>query len=191
MNISNDINTKNGLKTPEGITNGFTNINSDHAAIHKGWAYLTSDYFTLSNGGVKEYCFTCPLDTFVHFKNINVSSLGGSIKLELIRRSTVTENTGTDLNVSNPNDNFDDASDSTVKESPTYTGGSSWIEFYTLADSTNQFVGTSSLTMNPNEEIVFKDGNEQYIIKATNLTSEDVTVEWKAFWYEEPQGKVE
>ena len=191
MNILIDANLQNSLKTPEGITGGVVNINSDHSAIHLGYGANISDYGTLASGATKEYCITAPLELYVHFKNISLNSLGGSCKLEIIRGATVTENTGTELTATNPNDNFSGSPESTVKESPSYTGGSIWDSIYVLADETNQFVGSAQTSLSETQELVFKNNNEQYIIKITNLETSEITFSWRAFWYEEPLGKVE
>lgn len=50
MTIKNGLNLKSGLKTPEGITKGTVNINSDHAAIHRGYGSLASDMIALTSG---------------------------------------------------------------------------------------------------------------------------------------------
>ena len=186
--MSNQRQTEIMEQQQEAITGGITNINSDHAVIHMGFGGLADDYFTLTNGAVKEYCFTSPLALFVHFKNIKLNGLGGSVKLEILKGATVTVNTGTDLLITNPNDNSDYLSASSIKESPTYTGGTKWKAIYALSDATRQSTGSADSADSENQELVMKDGNKEYIIKITNLTTDTITVAWNAFWYEEPQG---
>lgn len=172
----------------EEITGGLTNINSDHAIIHMGYGGLASDYLTLTDGQVKDYCFTGPLNSYPHFKNIDLHSLGGSVKLEIIKGATVSANTGDAITVTNPNDNAPYIVESTIKENPTSTGGTVWKAIYALADTTRQSVGNANTSESDNQELIMKKGNEQYIIRITNLTSSDVPVAWTAFWYEEEKG---
>lgn len=178
-------------RTFEGITGGFTNINSDHGAIHLGYGAITGDIITLTSGAVKEYCITTPSVFYPHFKNLNLSGLGGNVQLEIIRGATVTVNTGTDVNITNPNDNSDTVPEMTIKEDPTYSGGTTWVSIYALSDSTNQTTGNAQVSTSPNQELVMKNKTEEYILKITNLTSSTIGVAWSAFWYEEPQGLVE
>lgn len=176
---------KNGY---ERITGGYTIINSDHGAIHLGYGALVSDIQTLGNGAVKEYCITTPVGLYPHFKNVSIKALGGSCKLELIKNPTVTDNTGASLNVQNPNDNSAYVAEMTIKEDPTYTGGTTWESIYALSDSTNQTTGNAETSTSDNQELIMKNGNEEYILKLTNLTTDTITVTWQGFWYEEPQG---
>ena len=173
----------------ERITKGITSINSDHSAIHKGWGAHAGDYFTLGNGASKAYCLTTPSVTYPHFKNLVFSGLGGSVKLEVIKNATVTANTGTTLAIVNPNHNSDTVPQMTIKESPTYSGGDVFEVVYALSDSTRQTTGNARIATSENQELVFKNGNEQYILKITNLTTDTVDVAWSSFWYEEPLGK--
>lgn len=186
--MSSDRQTEIMEQEQETITGGVTNINSDHSAIHMGFGAIVSDIQTLTNGAEKEYCITTPVELYPHFKNIVIKSLGGSIKLEIIKGATVTVNTGDALIVSNPNDNSSYVPEMTIKEDPTYTGGDVWDAIYALSDSTNQTTGNAETASNDNQELVMKNGNEQYIIKITNLTTDTIIVAFQAFWYEEPQG---
>ena len=172
----------------EPLTNGINSINSDHSIIHMGYGGLADDYFTLTTGAVKEYCFTTPTALYPHFKNIKLQGLGGSVKLEVLKGATVTVNTGTSILVTNPNDNATYASTVTIKESPTYTGGTKWKAIYALSDATRQSTGNASTSDSENQELVMKNANEEYIIKITNLTTDTITVAWDAFWYDENKG---
>jgi len=172
----------------EGITTGVNSINTDHSAIHLGYGALVSDIQTLTNGATKEYCMTTPEFLYPHFKNVVLKSLGGSCKLELIKGATVTVNTGDALNIQNPNDNATATADMTIKEDPTYSGGTVWTTIYALSDSTRQTIGNAETSTSDNQELVMKNANEEYILKLTNLTTDTITVAWQGFWYEEPQG---
>jgi hypothetical protein len=177
------------LKGDEFVTDGVSIINTDHAAIHKGYGALVDDYITLTSGATKSYCITCPADLYIHFKNIMAQSLAGSCKFEILEGATVTANDGTALDVTQPNDNFDTTPSGTVIADPTYTGGTKIQGFHILADATNQTIGNGKLALSENQELVFKNAGEQYILKITNLEASEIKVAWNAFWYEEPKGK--
>jgi hypothetical protein len=175
----------------EKITCGIPNINTDHALIHQGYGFSFSTYISLSSSGVKTFCLTSPADLFIHLKNINIQTLGASIKMELLIDADVTVNTGTVVPLNNLNHNSTYTADSSIRESPTFTGGTVVRTIYALADSTNQITGTATFNANENQEYVTKDGGEQYIIRITNLSSSDATVvALDGFMYEEGQGLV-
>ena len=175
----------------EQLTGGIPNINTDHALIHKGYGYSFSILLnTLAGSAVKEYCLTSPSDLFIHLKNFNIQVLGSSIKAEILVSPTVTVNTGAAVSISNLNHNSSLTAETTIKENPTYTGGTSARAIYALSDSTRQATGNADFNSNPNQEFITKDGNEQYILKITNLSSDDCLVSIDAFFYEETKGLV-
>lgn len=173
----------------ENVTGGMPNINTDHALIHYGAGYSFTLYLTLAGAGTKSYCFTAPASLYVHIKNIAMQVLGASVRFELLKGATVTVDTGTAIALNNLNDNSTNTANSTLKEDPTYTGGTAARTLYALADSTNQFTGNATLNANPNEEYVTKAESTKYILKFTNLAaSSSVTIAVDAFFYEESKG---
>lgn len=174
----------------EKITGGVANINTDHAAIHLGYGALASDVATIASLGTKAYCITTPVALYPHFKNIGIKTLGGSCALSIVRNVTVTDNSGDDILITNPNDNSELSPTMTIKEDPTYTGGDVWDTVYALSDSTNQTVGNAETAQSVNQELVMKNENTEYILLITNLSTETIQVAWQGFWYEEPQGVV-
>jgi len=175
----------------EQLTGGMPNINTDHALIHQGYGYSFSILLNpLSDSTIKEYCLTAPSSRYIHLKNFNIQVLGSSISAEIIINPVVTINTGTAVAINNLNHNSALTAEATIKEDPTYTGGTSARAIYALSDSTNQVTGNADFNSNPNQEFVTKSNNEEYIFKITNLTSNDCVVSVDAFFYEETQGLV-
>lgn len=173
----------------EQLTSGMPNINTDHALIHMGYGFSFGMLInTLAGSGTKEYCLTAPTDRYIHLKNVNIQVLGSSIQVEIIKDATVTTNTGTLVPINNLNHNSSVTASSEIRENPSYTGGTTVRTVYALADSTNQTTGNANFNENPNQEFVAKNGEEEYIIKVTNLTSNDCIVSIDAFMYEESQG---
>ena len=175
----------------EKITNGIPNINTDHALIHMGYGFSFATIInTLTGSGTKAYCWTAPSTKYCHLKNVNIQTLGSSIQVDILSGASVTVNTGALIPINNLNDNSTTTAQSTIRESPTYTGGTSIRTLYALADSTNQTVGNANFNANPNEEFVTKNEEEQYIILVTNLTANATIVSIEAFMYEESTGIV-
>ena len=176
----------------EQVTNGGVPvINTDHGAVHLDYGAIAGDYFTLSNGASKTYCLTTPTNLYPHIKSLALNVLGGTCKLEVFEGADVTVNTGTAISIYNPNKAGSRTASSTIKESPTYTGGTLCLPpIVAMADSTKQTVTSASVIQSPNQEFVF-DKNSQYIVKITNLTTDSVEVTWDYFSYEEPKGVVE
>lgn len=173
----------------EKLTRGLPNINTDHALIHKGYGYSFSFIINpLAGSGTAEYCLTAPSTRYIHLKNVNIQTLGSSIKVEILKDPTVTVNTGTAVSINNLNHNSTNTASSTLKASPTYTGGTVVRTVYALSDSTNQVTGYANINDNVNQEFITKSDNEQYIIKITNLTANDTIVTFDSFMYEESQG---
>jgi len=163
-------------------------INTDHSAIHKDYGIIAGDYFTLTNGATKKYCLTTPESLFPHIKNIVLNALGGSCKIEIFSGADVTVNTGTAILLYNPNLAGSNTPESTIKASPTYTGGALCLPpVVVMADSTNQTVASASFVQSANQEFVFEK-DTQYIIVVTNLTTDTIDVTWNLFGYEEPRG---
>lgn len=172
----------------EEITGGINSINSDHTLIHQGYGFCFSIYETLTNAQVKTYSFKAPTSRFAHIKNLVLQSLGGSVKLEILRDVTVTGDTGTAVLTSNLNDNSTSTPTATVKATPTYSGGTVALALYSLSDATNQTTGNGSFALNTNEEFITKSSDKYYVLKFTNLTTESVPIAFKGFFYEELKG---
>lgn len=174
----------------ENITGGIKNINSDHALIHDGIGMGFSIYnATMTTGQVKEYSFKAPTTKYAHVKNLTVQTLGGSVKMEILKGVTVTVDTGTAVPISNLNDNSTIVATATIKASPTYTGGTVWATSYALADSTNQTTGMGDYIENVNQELVTKSAGTYYVLKITNLTTDTIgPVVATGFFYEESEG---
>ena len=168
----------------DGVSDAQITISTDRAWIHWGVGFTASSYDVMTTGEVVVYCFTTPTLNYVHFKNIHIQTLGGSVKVEILKGADVTANAGTALPVLNMNHVSDNAGTVTVKLAPTYTGGTVWFDTYSLADATNQSTGIGSFTQSDNKELVMKNGGEQYIFVITNLETENVPFYMRAFWYE-------
>ena len=172
----------------DGVSGAQATITTDRLDIHSGVGFTASSYDVMTTGEVVVFCFTTPTVNYVHFKNIHIKTLGGSVKVEILKGADVTANAGTALPVLNMNHVSDNAGTVTVKLAPTYTGGTVWFDAYSLADVTNQSTGIGSFTQSDNKELVMKNGGEQYIFVITNLETENVPFYMRAFWYESPNG---
>lgn len=175
----------------EEITTAVTSINSDHALIHKGFGFNFSIYETLTTEQVRTYSFKAPTTGYAHIKNLVLQSLGGSVKMEILKDVAVTVDTGAVVSIVNANDNSTLTPTVTIKEEPTFTGGTVALGAYALSDSTNQSTGNASFALNTDEEFVSKSDDAYYVIKFTNLTTTNVPFTFRAFFYEEYLGLVE
>ena len=182
----------------EKITGGFKEINSDHSAIHMGYGYCLHLYHaSLAAEAVKTYRFKGPTTLFAHIKSIQVSAMGAPLKVELIRNPTIT-GAGTEItgSINNLNDNVSNVAQSKVYDGTvTYTGGNVWCSVIVHGDTDGAGVSKSlssgSFIQSDYLEYITKDGNTDYILKITNLSTTDVAehIASNMFFYEEPQGK--
>jgi hypothetical protein len=175
----------------EGVTGGLKIINSDHALHHKGYGYKAYiDFTSLTSGTSLHYCFHSAEELYCHVKAIELSVLDSSCKIEILTGADVTVNTGTAIPFNNTNAITTDTATSTLKASPTYTGGDVWHKATILLSSTAQSKPTASTGVNENDEIVL-DKDTDYIIKVTNIGTSTITRGYvNIFMYEEPLGLI-
>ena len=178
------------VDSQEEITLGIKSINTDHALIHMGYGLGFTIYKTLTTGQVFNWSFKAPTAKYAHVKDIQLTSLGGSIKLALLEGVVVTVDTGTLVPLNNLNNNSLYVPTTTIKETPTFTGGAAAWTIYALADSTNQTTGIGAFAQNENKEFVTKSADTYYVLQATNLTTESIPIVISGFLYEESQGLV-
>lgn len=175
----------------ERVTDGIIVTESDHTAIHKGYAYKgLLEITTLAGGATLSWSFVTPEAKYVHFKNLRLSALSASCKVEFLKDVDITVDTGTAVGLVNQNLNSASVAGVTVKLSPTYTGGVVVDGAYVLIDSTNQSVGSATSSAFPYEEIVLEP-DSQYVIKVTNLDPTEAVAKAivQFFFYEEPAGE--
>jgi hypothetical protein len=175
----------------EGVTSGVKIINSDHALHHLGYGYKAYiDFTNLASNGTLSYCFHSAPALYCHVKAIELSVLDSSCKVEILTGANVTVDTGTAVAFNNTNAITTATATSTLKASPTYTGGSVWHRAMILINSTAQNKPTATTGINENDEIVLnKDTN--YILKITNIGTSTITRGYLSlFMYEEPKGLI-
>ena len=175
----------------ESVTKGIRIINSDHGQHHLGNGYKGYiDLATLASSASLEYCLTTSENVYVHSKNWTIQAMDSSVKVEILTGATVSSNEGTAVSLSNTNNITTNTASTTIKASPTYTGGSTWHMFACFADSTNQVVGIGHATTSENDELVLKPDTE-YIIKITNTGASTVSAGLVTiFFYEEEDGLI-
>ncbi len=178
-----------GEAVEENITGALKIINSDHAQHHLGNGYKAYLEFTnLAAAGTLNYCFTTAAGNYDHMKNIDLNVLGSSCKVELLIDADVTVNTGTAIALNNTNHNTTNTATSTLKATPTYTGGTTWHQVQVLADSTVQSNHSVKSSVNENDELVLKPDTD-YILKITNIGTDAITRGFiSMFFYEEVSG---
>jgi len=189
--------------TLERVTGMVPAINSDHAAIHEGEAFrAVLEIGDFGEVNKIEYSLKTPADLYVHFKNLRLVAVGGTVKVT-IRRGTSANELRIDSAGSDPTElvgphNLNDASTTTsgvvIKKTPTYVSegegdgeGESWEIVKVVGDSTNQFTSTAETQGSPYEELVFSP-NTYYVIEVEEVTDSPANVMLTMFWYEEGDG---
>ena len=185
----------------EGLTGAVRVINTDHAYIHDGIgfkAYL--DIGELST--TEEYLIRPNEMKYLHFKNLTLQALGGTVKVSIKRGTTanplVIDSDGSAATELTGPNNLNDVSDATsgvvITKTPTYVdnqNGEEWAVIKVLGDATNQFTSVATTNANDNEELVFKN-NTPYILRVEPIGTETPeNVFLTTFWYEEAEGLVE
>lgn len=177
----------------EELTGGVPEINTDHALIHKGYGLCASIYLaTLAASATKVWRIKGPTTLFAHIKSLILSSQGATIKIELIQNPTITM-AGTEITgaIKNLNHNSLVVPQSKIFDSAVaFTGGDIWCTAIAHGETTNQSTSSGTFVQNLNQEYVTKNGDEDYIIKLTNLSATDAASHllFSMFFYEETQG---
>ena len=189
----------------ERLTGGGRVIDTDHGYIHQGIGYKAYlEVGDMSDVTNVIYTLKTPPDLYIHFKNMQLIALGGSVKVS-IRRGT-TDNpisfTGTEespndgsaptelTGPSNLNDNSAKTTGTVIKKTPTFDDnedGEDWAIIQVVGDATNQYTSVSSTQDNPNEELVMKP-DTYYVIKVEKESDAPDNVLLTMFWYEEGGG---
>ena len=184
----------------EDYTGGYRMINTDHGYIHDGIGFKANFYIaSLADSATVSFLFHTPEELYVHFKNLQISGLGSSVKVEIFRGTTANPLeinsegvTATELlSQSNLNDNSDTESGVSITKTPTYTDskeGEVWDVLIMPGDTTANRPSVAETTSNDNVEVVMKP-DTPYVIKLINLTETAATqLYFSAYWYEEAMG---
>lgn len=181
----------------ERITGSVKEINSDHSAIHAGLGYCLHLYHaSLAPGVSKNYRIKGPTTKYAHLKSIQVSAQGAPLLVELIQEAAFT-NLGVEITgaIKNLNHNYPDVNQTKVYDgSVAYTGGEVWCSIVVQGNTTG---GGANITSSSGQfiqsdylEYDTKDGDENYVLKITNLSAEATAqyINTNMFFYEEELG---
>ena len=173
----------------ERVTGGVKVIDTDHAMVHEKKAF--SAHIELATlPATVEYLFMASAELYIHFKNIRLQAVGGTVRMTVLRGATITDpGTSGPPDLIGPN-NLNDAlgapaSTVAITKGVTYTGGTVWDILKVLGSSTNQFVSVAYTQMSPNYELAMRR-SAPYILRIEKVgadTPANVTV--NMFWYEE------
>ncbi len=189
------------VKAQEELTEGLNIINTDHTFIHSGIAFKSNLYVgDLAAAGTFIFSLVIGEETYLHLKNIRLSGMGASVRMDLIRGTTanplVLNSAGSTLSEltgpNNANDNSNLTSNVSLAKTPTYIDsqeGEIWDSVFIIGSSTNQVINGSDFKMGESFEYVLKS-ETPYVIKLTNLSSTDdaANVALDIFWYEQDSG---
>jgi len=184
----------------ENFTGGYRCINTDHAYIHEGIGFKANFYIaSLAGSGTVSFLFQTPEEIYVHFKNLQISGLGSTVRVDILRGTTaaplVIDSVGVAatelLSQANLNDNSVTDSEVVITKTPTYVtsqDGAVWDVLIMPGETTATRPSVAETSSNDNIEAVMKP-DSPYVIKLTNLTATAATqVYFSAFWYEEAMG---
>jgi hypothetical protein len=164
----------------ERVTSALAVISTDHGLIHAGLAFKHSEIFTVDASYAVS--FKTPATSYVHWKPTGIAAAGGPLTVELFEGTTSTGGTvKTPIN-KNRLRSLTHISDTTVKSGVTRVGGTV-VDMLLIPSSTNgsQKFGASS---DAEEEDVLKQDTEYTMVFTESITG-TVSVNLRAFWYEE------
>lgn len=182
------------------IANGIKVLNTDHSYIHYGKAYKT--YIELATFANGQYLIHTPADKYLHFKNIKVNCVGGSVRIALKRGTDVNplviDSVGSSvipelIPPNNLNDNVEYVSGTVITKTPTYVDsqeGEDWIVLPVNGlTAVNNTVSESETQQSDNEESVLKPDTD-YVLDLSQVGVDTPTnFTLIMFWYEEDGGR--
>ena len=177
----------------ESMTKGFKMINTDHMFIHKGIAYKTHISLASVSADVV-YAIKTPVGKYLHFKNMKVAAMGGTLDVEVLRGATVTAagdavSSPELIGPVNLNDNSDNTAGTVITKGPTVSvAGTVWEKVRLPGNSTNQFTSVEQSQGSENEELVLLP-DSYYLLKLSKVGDDNPSnVLLSVFWYEEDDG---
>ena len=174
------------IKEPiERVTEALKQIDTDHAYIHEGLFYEAFLQFTLATTDTKYISLETPDTLYIHYRNEKVVSSADKVTVELFEDAVLNATPGgTALTPYNHNRLTTHTSGMTVIDAPTvdtegtkiaqsFIGGGTGVGGARQGDDTSQ----------ANEWVLKRDTT--YLIKITNDSTVDNTIQVNPVWYEE------
>lgn len=167
----------------ERVTQAAGIIDSDHAAVHAGIAFMAWAKFTIAAGASAYLELVTPADKYVHMKPALIASDGPKIDVSILEGVTANETTA--VATLNRNRLSTNVAGVAVYSGSTVTNGTA-IEADYIGGGGTGGNGTGAAVASQHE-IVLKQSTK-YAFKITNSGSASAAVFVKPFWYEEAAG---
>ena len=174
------------IKEPiERVTEALKQIETDHAYIHDGLFYEVFLQFTLATTATKYISLQTPEELYIHYRNEKVVSSGDKVTIELFEDAVLNATPGgTPLTPFNHNRLTTHTSGTTVLDGPTVDAEGTKIAQAFIGGGTSQGQARSGDdTSQANEWVLKRDTT--YLIKITNDSTGDNTIQVNPIWYEE------
>lgn len=157
-------------------------IETDHARIHAGETFFYVDYYTVANSGVLDFVLECGAKE-VHYV-FGISSDMAGFTLSTYEGVTVTDATGSVLNVNNQNRESNNIPTAILKLNPTVQAITT--ELLLRRTKIGQGGAPSSRvggSVSRGSEVVLK-ANTKYLLRITNLSTSNNDINVSMQWYE-------
>ena len=155
------------------IVGGLRVIQDNHQLSHRGKIFsIISNLSDVEAGAKYTYSFKTPENLFVHLKSLCVNAFGATARARLIKDATVTDEGSNPITINNLNDNSTNQSQVSMKQNPSYTGGTIWIETLVGGATSNQTTTGGVLSHLSGAEFILKP-NTIYIIEIENVSTSD------------------
>jgi len=170
------------------LTQYIAQVDSDHAYIHKGWAYTYQNVITLAGNASKSCILQTPASLKdIHFRPLLIGTSASPVKLEFNEGPTYTGGSDESADIWNRNRKLktllplSKIIDGTV----TITDAGTPLPVYYIGSGTRPS-NVSGGAISSTEEILL-DQDEEYMIRVTNQTSTSTQLTIGIFWYEEDE----
>ena len=174
----------------ERVTKAVKQIDNDHAYIHKGGLFSAFTRNTLTAGASRYISIVTPNGNdakYVHYRNEQVISSGDKVSIELYEDATVTTDTGTEKTPVNHRRIHINGSTVLVRDGVTVTDDGTMINQSYIGGGTGTGQARSGEETSDKNEYILKQG-ATYVVKITNGSSADNTIQCNPMWYEEDEG---
>jgi hypothetical protein len=171
------------------LTGYLANVESDHAYIHKGWAFTYQKVITLAGSATKACILKTPASgKDIHFRPIILGTSDSPVTLEFNEGVTYTGGTDQTDQIWNRNRQLAAVRTTTctlVDGTVTITDAGTPLPVYYIGSGTNPSKATGG-TVGASDEIVLEKDTD-YMIRCINQTSSDTELTIGIFWYEEDE----
>lgn len=174
---------QSGILPIERITDSVPVVDSNHAQVHEGNAYVPVIEASLANGATEDILMYVPAGTYVHFQSAMIQTEGGGATVK-VYKDAVYASFADDASVAPVNrDHIDNSASALEFQTQSPTSDGTLVEKIVVLSAGKGTSGVAGSTT----EMIFKP-DTLVLFRITNLETSTNNITFMPFWYEETSG---